>query len=83
MIITKDPQDLPQYGDAGPSAEPPPPFSDLEEGENTHLLPGFPSNDPPPPGFAPYNAEFFAVSDGNVVSHDPHLNTDGLSFLYL
>jgi len=31
-----------------------------------------------PPDYAPYNAEFFIKSDGTVVSHDDHLNTDGL-----
>ncbi|ESK96142.1 hypothetical protein Moror_7283 [Moniliophthora roreri MCA 2997] len=31
----------------------------------------------PPPEFAPYEAEYFTTSSGNIVSHDPHLNTDG------
>ncbi|KAF9044573.1 hypothetical protein BDZ89DRAFT_1194718 [Hymenopellis radicata] len=30
-----------------------------------------------PPEFAPYEAEHFDVGNGNIVSHDPHLNTDG------
>ncbi|KAF5374735.1 hypothetical protein D9758_000307 [Tetrapyrgos nigripes] len=34
------------------------------------------SSDLPPP-FAPYDAEAFNVAYGDVVSHDPHLNTDG------
>jgi hypothetical protein len=31
----------------------------------------------PPPEFAPYEAECFNTGSGNIVSHDPHLNTDG------
>ncbi|KAI0076075.1 hypothetical protein K474DRAFT_1698656 [Panus rudis PR-1116 ss-1] len=31
----------------------------------------------PPPEFTPYEAEYFVESDGNVVSHDQHLNEDG------
>ena len=32
-----------------------------------------------PPEYAPYNASFFTKDDGTVVSHDAHLNTDGLT----
>jgi hypothetical protein len=32
-----------------------------------------------PPGFMPYEAESFTTGDGDVVSHDPHLNEDGSS----
>lgn len=35
--------------------------------------------DIPPPPFEPYNADFFETDDGDIVSHDPHLNTDGNS----
>ncbi|KDR84964.1 hypothetical protein GALMADRAFT_218038 [Galerina marginata CBS 339.88] len=31
----------------------------------------------PPPSFAPYQAEHFEVGYSDVVSHDPHLNSDG------
>lgn len=31
-----------------------------------------------PPDYTPYNAEFVLKNDGTVVSHDSHLNTDGL-----
>ena len=31
----------------------------------------------PPPEFALYEAEHFEVGYEDVVSHDPHLNTDG------
>lgn len=30
-----------------------------------------------PPAFTPYEAEYFTVGDGDIVSHDPHLNSDG------
>ncbi|KAG5647959.1 hypothetical protein DXG03_006993 [Asterophora parasitica] len=30
-----------------------------------------------PPSFAPYEAEFFRSSDGDIISHDHHLNEDG------
>lgn len=33
--------------------------------------------DEPPPSFAPYTAEFWHIGNDDVVSHDPHLNTDG------
>ncbi|KAJ8521055.1 hypothetical protein ONZ45_g2194 [Pleurotus djamor] len=36
-----------------------------------------PGGEEPPPAFTPYEAEFFETSDGNIVSHDPHLNYDG------
>jgi len=71
---------------SGPSA-PPPPFSDVESDptatESDHLLVEFRGNEPPipdgpPPGFALYKAESFEVGYGDVVSHDPHLNTDGM-----
>jgi hypothetical protein len=31
-----------------------------------------------PPEFAPYEAQHWVNADGNIVSHDPHLNEDGL-----
>jgi len=34
----------------------------------------------PPPPFTPYEAEFFESSDGDIISHDHHLNEDGSSF---
>ncbi|KAH9486958.1 hypothetical protein JR316_0001024 [Psilocybe cubensis] len=36
-----------------------------------------PQSEPPPPPFAPYEPEFFVKSDGEVISHDHHLNEDG------
>jgi hypothetical protein len=51
---------------------------------NTYPDPIFPgSQEPlgPPPAFAPYEAEWFEVGHGDIVSHDEHLNTDGKSRL--
>jgi hypothetical protein len=75
---------------AGPSvASPPPPFPGNDYGmpggdestETTHLAVDFPSDAEhpagPPPEFSPYEAEYFEVGYNDVVSHDPHLNSDG------
>lgn len=35
----------------------------------------------PPPEFAPFHAEYEVQNKGDIVSHDPHLNDDGKSFL--
>jgi hypothetical protein len=46
--------------------------------ETDHLLLDIPAtNLGPPPEFALYEAEHFEVGYDDVVSHDPHLNTDG------
>lgn len=37
----------------------------------------------PPPGFAPYDAEFEIQNGGDIVSHDPHLNQDGMFLAYM
>ena len=37
-----------------------------------------PGGEDPPP-FTPYEASYFTSGNGNVVSHDPHLNEDGAS----
>ena len=36
----------------------------------------------PPPEFTPYEAEHFEVGYSDVVSHDPHLNSDGSFFFF-
>ncbi|KAJ7169860.1 hypothetical protein C8R46DRAFT_994363 [Mycena filopes] len=36
-----------------------------------------PGGELPPPAFTPYEAECFKTGSGSIVSHDPHLNTDG------
>ena len=46
--------------------------------ETDHLLLDIPAtNLEPPPEFTPYEAEHFEAACADVVSHDPHLNTDG------
>jgi len=34
-------------------------------------------NQDPPPNFSQYNADFFKLQNGCIISHDPHLNQDG------
>ncbi|KAF8078649.1 hypothetical protein FPV67DRAFT_1571623 [Lyophyllum atratum] len=64
------------------ATEPPPPFTDLrsEAGPSTaHRVVEFSGPTPlqPPPEFALYDADYFETSSGDIVSHDPHLNSDG------
>lgn len=79
---------------AGPSiASPPPSFpaNDYtmpggdESTETTHLAVDFHSDAEhptgPPPEFSPYEAEYFEVGYNDVVSHDPHLNSDGACWI--
>ena len=58
---------------------PPPPFheagSSLTDGGEV-MYPHY--GEEQPPEFMPYEAESFTTGDGHVVSHDPHLNEDGL-----
>lgn len=42
-----------------------------------------PETSAPPPGFAPYEAEFETQNGGDIVSHDPHLNDDGTPLAYI
>ncbi|PPR05689.1 hypothetical protein CVT26_008930 [Gymnopilus dilepis] len=56
-----------------PSTESP---SDPDATENDHLLVDMVPAEPPP-SFAPYEAEYFKVGYNDIVSHDPHLNSDG------
>ncbi|KAJ6621719.1 hypothetical protein B0H10DRAFT_2017210 [Mycena sp. CBHHK59/15] len=66
---------------SGPSTAPPP-FQDeptdllIDFSDTSEAIPG-PGGEEPPPVFAPYEAECFNTGSGNIVSHDPHLNTDG------
>ncbi|KAF9457074.1 hypothetical protein BDZ94DRAFT_1176407 [Collybia nuda] len=71
--------------------QPPPPFEQLPPGPPQCLLinpsdnniqftstsGANPNIEAPPPDFSPYHAEYFETSSGDIVSHDPHLNTDG------
>ncbi|KAJ7492644.1 hypothetical protein FB451DRAFT_541865 [Mycena latifolia] len=65
------------------SGSAPPPFQDdppsgilIDFSDGSEAIPG-PGGEEPPPVFAPYEAECFTTSSGNVVSHDPHLSDDG------
>lgn len=40
-----------------------------------------PGGEDPPPEFTPYEADYEMSDDGDVVSHDPHLNEDGTSHI--
>lgn len=66
-----------QWNSTEPSGSsfPPPPFAatdpNINEAAATELG--------PPPEFAPYQAEYFEQSNHDIVSHDPHLNSDGAS----
>ncbi|KAF7347856.1 hypothetical protein MVEN_01543200 [Mycena venus] len=68
---------------AAASGSSPPPFQDepsppsgmlIDLSDSTEVIPG---GEEPPPEFTPYEAECFNTGSGNIVSHDPHLNTDG------
>ena len=78
--------DLPSFEDAitggGSSSQPVPIITPIvsSKGASVHV-PFSPAHDDLPaslpPAFAPFNADFRRLSDGNVISHDPHLNEDG------
>jgi hypothetical protein len=57
------------------------PVLDNDSLNNAHLLVDI-GNTPigPPPEFSQYEAENFEVGYADVVSHDPHLNSDGSFF---
>ncbi|KAI0265282.1 hypothetical protein BC834DRAFT_970086 [Gloeopeniophorella convolvens] len=65
--------------DAGPSEPPPPTF----EESAGHIVVDFdkievaPQGGEVPPEFEPYNAEHWVSRNGEIISHDPHLNEDG------
>ncbi|CAL1695718.1 unnamed protein product [Somion occarium] len=76
---------------AGPSTLPPvhttlPPPPDFGASAKDQAFPpeltniDFPvpfGGEDPPPDFAPYEAEYFVTSIGDIISHDEHLNEDG------
>ncbi|CAL1695717.1 unnamed protein product [Somion occarium] len=77
---------------AGPSTLPPvhttlPPPPDFGASAKDQAFPpeltniDFPvpfGGEDPPPDFAPYEAEYFVTSIGDIISHDEHLNEDAL-----
>src|SRR6266702_4840351 len=76
-------QPLLRYGtisEAGPSEAPPPSFEE-SVGHLVIDIDGFPEPFPEggeePPEFTPYDAEHWVSKNGEIISHDPHLNEDG------
>jgi hypothetical protein len=61
--------------------QPPPTF---EESAGDHVLQFSqdetftPVGGEEPPPFVPYDAHFFTSHSGDIISHDPHLNDDGM-----
>ena len=49
----------------------------FEQATEDRLLPDPPQQDPPP-AFSTYTASFFTAGNGAIISHDPHLNEDGM-----
>jgi hypothetical protein len=64
--------------------EQPPPFGATRAGGSTalHFLQEgadwIQDGGEQPPEFTPYEAQHWVNADGDVVSHDPHLNEDGM-----
>jgi hypothetical protein len=86
MLIDYDKQkDLEAAAGASPASVPaastsapapsPPSFDSIEP--VAYVTTGTEGYEEPPPEFTPYVAQCFVVGDGDVVSHDPHLNSDG------
>jgi hypothetical protein len=67
--------------EAGPSYVPPPSFEEsvghvvvsFDDAVDT-----FPAGGEEPPEFTPYEAEHWVSGNGDIISHDPHLNEDGV-----
>jgi hypothetical protein len=67
--------------EAGPSGTAPPSF----EESAGHLVvtfddvvDNFPAGGEEPPDFTPYEAEHWVSRSGDIISHDSHLNEDGV-----
>lgn len=64
------------------SFPPPPVFEDSVHDPVLHVSDSevvVPLGGEEPPTFAPYEASYFTSGNGSVISHDPHLNEDGMS----
>ena len=67
--------------EAGPSGIAPPSFE--ESAGHTIVtfhdaVDNFPAGGEEPPEFTPYEAEHWVSRSGDIISHDPHLNEDGV-----
>ncbi|GLB36126.1 putative gamma-glutamyltranspeptidase [Lyophyllum shimeji] len=72
----------PPAGNANDVSSVPPPFTNVpSQTESSTAQQAIDSSLPvplqPPPEFALYDADYFETDSGDIVSHDPHLNTDG------
>ena len=79
LALTPSGQPSTASGSSNTISSPPVPVNDSPN--DGHLLVDF-GNTPlgPPPEFTHYKAEQFEVGYSDVVSHDPHLNSDGSIF---
>lgn len=57
------------------STSSPPPFESIQDAETSHLL--LTPNDSDPPPFSLYDPEYQEKRNGDLISHDAHLNSDG------
>ncbi|KAG6842232.1 hypothetical protein C0991_000202 [Blastosporella zonata] len=76
-------------GEQGPllfnaeNIEPPPPFSNVNQPGPSYVpISGPAAPLERPPEFALYDADYFEADNGDIVSHDPHLNTDGVDAFF-
>ena len=85
MLVKDQPPEEPTsrpLDEPGPSAAPPPTFEEsaghilIDFDQTDAVIPG--GGEDPPPAFTPYTAEFFVSNDGAIITHDPHLNEDGM-----
>ena len=74
-------QSLLREGHASSSGVPPPSFEE-SAGHAVISFDGvvdtFPAGGEEPPEFTPYEAEHWVSRGGDIISHDPHLNEDGV-----
>lgn len=79
-----DESEMELSSNAASSSEQPPPSFEEASSSSAHLLVTEDqpllgaSTEEPPPDFAPYDAAYQIDKQGNIISHDSHLNEDGL-----
>ncbi|KZS96019.1 hypothetical protein SISNIDRAFT_483424 [Sistotremastrum niveocremeum HHB9708] len=78
-----DESEMELSSNAASSSEQPPPSFEEASSSSAHLLVTEDqpllgaSTEEPPPDFAPYDAAYQIDKQGNIISHDSHLNEDG------